>query len=119
MDPSAESLESSEKSDLAVDFRNVTFTYPSRRRKAVLRDLNLRVKRGQVAALVGASGCGKTTVISLLERFYEIDSGQLFVYNQPVSKFPLEEYRQTLSLVSQEPVLFRGTALLRLITHSS
>jgi ATP-binding cassette, subfamily B (MDR/TAP), member 1 len=104
-------MDMKEKSDLVVDFRNVTFAYPTRPRQAVLQNLNLQVRRGQKVALVGESGCGKTTVLSLLERFYDIQSGQLFVFDQPLHTLCVGEYRKTVSLVSQEPILYRGIAL--------
>jgi ATP-binding cassette subfamily B (MDR/TAP) protein 1 len=98
------------KSDVVVEFQNVSFAYPTRPQWPVLRGLNLQVRQGQTVALVGASGCGKTTVISLLERFYDIQSGELLIYGKPLSSLSVNEYRKTVSLVSQEPTLYRGTS---------
>ena len=102
------------ESDVVVDFRNVSFAYPTRPQQPVLRGLSLQVKRGQTVGLVGASGCGKTTVISLLERFYDIQSGELLVYGKPLSSLDVNEYRKSVSLVSQEPTLYRGMTLPKL-----
>ena len=60
-----------------IEFENVTFTYPFRRNVAVLQDFNLKIERGKTVALVGASGSGKSTVVSLIERLYDVDSGSV------------------------------------------
>jgi len=75
----------------------------------VLRGLNLTVKPGQYVALVGASGCGKSTTIALLERFYDPLVGGVFVDGKEISSLNLNEYRSFLALVSQEPTLYQGT----------
>jgi|SRR5579859_4485969 len=71
--------------------------------RAVLRGLNLEVKAGQYVALVGASGCGKSTTVGLVERFYDPNAGQVFVDGVPVSEYKLSDYRKSISIVSQEP----------------
>jgi ATP-binding cassette, subfamily B (MDR/TAP), member 1 len=103
-------IDSQEKQrDVVVEFRNVFFAYPTRLQHPVLRGLNLQIKQGQTVALVGVSGCGKSTMISLLERFYDIQSGELLLYGKPLSSLDINEYRRTVSLVSQEPTLYCGT----------
>ncbi|KAF2732133.1 leptomycin B resistance protein pmd1 [Polyplosphaeria fusca] len=92
----------------SIDFRNVYFTYQSRE-IPVLSNLNFSIQPGQFAALVGSSGCGKSTTISLLERFYDTDSGTISVNNQPIASLDPAEYRKHVSLVSQEPTLYEGT----------
>ena len=92
----------------SVDFQNVSFTYKSRDTQ-VLSNLNLHVAPGQFAALVGASGCGKSTTISLLERFYDASSGTILYNDRDVTQLDPSVYRQHLSLVSQEPTLYEGT----------
>ncbi|KAE9374900.1 P-loop containing nucleoside triphosphate hydrolase protein [Stipitochalara longipes BDJ] len=77
-----------------IDFRDVHFAYPSKLEQPILHGLSFTVSPGQCIALVGTSGCGKTTVISLLERFYDPTRGV---------------YRKYLALVSQEPTLYQGT----------
>ncbi|KAF2472343.1 P-loop containing nucleoside triphosphate hydrolase protein [Lindgomyces ingoldianus] len=99
-----------EKGAVSVEFQNVGFTYKSRE-IPVLSNLNLKVEAGQFAALVGASGCGKSTVISLLERFYDPTHGTILYNNQDITYLDPASYRTQLSLVSQEPTLYEGTIL--------
>ena len=75
----------------------------------VLSKLNLRVQPGQFAALVGATGCGKSTTISLLERFYDASSGEILCNGQDITTLDISEYRKQISLVAQEPTLYEGT----------
>ncbi|KAF1850312.1 ABC multidrug transporter-like protein [Cucurbitaria berberidis CBS 394.84] len=91
-----------------IKFRNVWFTYPTRKIPA-LRGLSLNIPHGQFAAIVGSSGSGKTTIISLLERFYEPDRGMIWYNDDKIASMPLKVLRKRMSLVAQEPYLFRGT----------
>jgi len=75
----------------------------------VLRDFNLCVEPGTHVALVGSSGCGKSTVIQLIERFYDPISGSVMIDGSNVSNLNVERYREHLALVSQEPTLYAGT----------
>ncbi|KAF2870724.1 leptomycin B resistance protein pmd1 [Massariosphaeria phaeospora] len=93
---------------ISVEFRSVNFSYKSRD-VPVLSNLNIKVAAGQFAALVGASGCGKSTTISILERFYDADRGTVLVNGQDITTLDPTEYRNQLSLVSQEPTLYEGT----------
>lgn len=95
-------------SGVGIDFENVYFTYKSRN-VPVLSNLNIQVLPGQFAALVGASGCGKSTTINLLERFYDADSGKILYNEQDITTLDPTEYRKQISLVSQEPTLYEGT----------
>jgi ATP-binding cassette subfamily B (MDR/TAP) protein 1 len=92
-----------------VEFRDVHFRYPTRPEQPVLRGLNLSVKPGQYIALVGASGCGKSTTIALLERFYDPLVGGIYVDGKEISSLNINEYRSFVALVSQEPTLYQGT----------
>ncbi|KAJ8580470.1 P-loop containing nucleoside triphosphate hydrolase protein [Rhizopogon salebrosus TDB-379] len=92
-----------------IRLENVQFTYPTRPGFRVLRNLSLTVEPGTYVALVGASGCGKSTVIQLLERFYDPISGHISLDGEPINEFNVQEYRQQVSLVSQEPTLYAGT----------
>ncbi|KAF3483014.1 multidrug resistance protein [Arthroderma uncinatum] len=100
---------SGEDSDVAVEFRNVTFSYPTRPDQPVLRKINLKILRGQNIGLVGPSGCGKTTMIALLERFYDITSGDILINGKHLTEIDVTKYRETASLVSQETTLYQGT----------
>lgn len=90
-------------------FRDVHFRYPTRPEQPVLRGLNLSVKPGQYVALVGASGCGKSTTIQLLERFYDPLTGGVYVDGKEISSLNINDYRSFIALVSQEPTLYQGT----------
>ncbi|PVH99733.1 P-loop containing nucleoside triphosphate hydrolase protein [Periconia macrospinosa] len=105
--PSYKRIENPEAS-AGLTFRNVNFAYKSRD-TPVLSNLNLDIAPGQFAALVGASGCGKSTTISLLERFYDASSGAVLYNGQDITSLDPSEYRKNLSLVSQEPTLYEGT----------
>ncbi|VDO15733.1 unnamed protein product [Haemonchus placei] len=90
-----------------VRFENVSFAYPSRPHHQVFECLNLTIPAGQVVALCGPSGEGKSTITSLLERFYTPLSGRVLLDNQDLATLNLEWLRgQVIGLISQEPVLF-------------
>ena len=75
----------------------------------VLSGLSLDVAVGQTVALVGASGCGKSTVIQLIQRFYDPLGGAIYIDNQPISELNVRWLRRQIGIVSQEPVLFATT----------
>ncbi|CAF0763048.1 unnamed protein product [Brachionus calyciflorus] len=89
-----------------IQFKNVKFNYPNRPDLKILRGLNLHVRPGQVNALVGASGCGKSTTISLLLRFYDVDEGEILLDGIDLRKLNIQWLRSKIGIVSQEPVLF-------------
>nr|XP_042898476.1 ATP-dependent translocase ABCB1 isoform X2 [Parasteatoda tepidariorum] len=89
-----------------IRFRNVRFNYPSRHRVKILRGLNLEVQPGQTVALVGSSGCGKSTCIQLIERFYDAHRGHVMLDDTCVKDMNVSNLRSHIGLVSQEPVLF-------------
>ncbi|KAI6035808.1 P-loop containing nucleoside triphosphate hydrolase protein [Pisolithus marmoratus] len=92
-----------------IHLENVHFRYPTRPTVPVLRGLNLKVAPGTYVALVGASGCGKSTVIQLIERFYDPSVGRVLLDGQPINECNIQEYRKQIALVSQEPTLYAGT----------
>ncbi|CAG8771316.1 6083_t:CDS:2 [Racocetra persica] len=92
-----------------LKFSDVHFHYPIRSSVPVLRGLNLDVKPGQYAALVGPSGCGKSTIISLIERFYEVTSGEITIDGLNIAKMNVNNLREHIALVSQEPSLYDMT----------
>ncbi|NXC23187.1 AB12B protein, partial [Corythaeola cristata] len=91
-----------------VEFRNVTFTYPGREVPA-LRDINLSLPEGKTVALVGRSGSGKSTMASLLTRFYDIDSGEILLDGHDLREYTLRSLRNQVALVSQNVHLFNDT----------
>jgi ATP-binding cassette, subfamily B (MDR/TAP), member 1 len=93
----------------AIELRSVRFAYPTRPEFPVLRKLSLTIHRGQTVGIVGASGCGKTTIITLLERFYDINSGQILIHGHPLSSLDVKAYRTSVGLVSQDTTLYQGT----------
>ena|GEM_PF-102050 len=90
----------------AIEFRHVSFGYGSRE---LFRDLNLKIEANSSVALVGPSGGGKTTLVSLIPRFYEINSGEILINGINIKSMNLHELRQHIALVTQEPLLFTGT----------
>jgi ABC-type multidrug transport system fused ATPase/permease subunit len=90
-----------------IELRDVHFKYPTRD-VSVFKGLNLTIEKGQFAALVGASGCGKTSIISLLERFYDVSKGKILTNGRDITEINVYEYRKNLSLVAQEATLFQG-----------
>lgn len=91
-----------------IEFENVDFTYPNTESK-VLKDVSFDVKKGEVVAFVGSSGSGKTTVVNLLPRFYDIDSGSIKINGTDIREFSLKQYRQYIGMVPQDTFLFSGT----------
>ncbi|HEY4618997.1 MAG TPA: ABC transporter transmembrane domain-containing protein [Flavobacterium sp.] len=92
-----------------VTFKNVGFSYPSRKEIKVLKDVNFTASFGQKIAIVGPSGTGKSTIASLLLRFYDIDSGEILVDGKNIYDFDLENLRGNMSIVPQDVILFGGT----------
>jgi ATP-binding cassette subfamily B protein len=90
-----------------VELRGITFRYPGVEQPA-LADVDLRVRPGETVALVGATGAGKSTMVKLLARFYDVGEGELLVDGVDVRRYPLEGYRRRLGFVPQEPHLFTG-----------
>ena len=90
-----------------IEYRGVTFSYDGE--APVLRDVDLEVRRGQVVAIVGPSGAGKTTLVDLLPRFYEPTGGEILMDGVPVTRFTRRSLRALMGIVSQETVLLNDT----------
>ncbi|XP_058800345.1 ATP-dependent translocase ABCB1-like [Phymastichus coffea] len=93
----------------SIEFKSVSFEYPSRSEVKVLKSLSFTVKKGETVALVGSSGCGKSTCIQLLQRFYDPKDGQIFIDNYDLKDLNVKWLRSCLGVVGQEPVLFNTT----------
>ncbi len=90
----------------AIEFRGMSFNYGPRR---VLHDINLAIRPGEMIGLVGHTGAGKTTLVNLICRFFDVAEGQLLVDGVDIRAFPVEAYRRNIGIVLQEPFLFYGT----------
>ena len=91
-----------------IKFKDVTFSYPNTEDSAV-KNINISIEGGSTVALVGHSGAGKSTIINLLPRFYDPNSGQILIDSQDISKIKLSSLRKNISLVSQDIILFDDT----------
>lgn len=92
-----------------IEMKKVDFAYPSRPDRLVLHEFSLEVKAGTSIGLVGKSGCGKSTVIALIQRFYDADKGSLKIDGMDIRLLDLGWYRRNMALVSQEPVIYSGS----------
>ncbi|PIC83657.1 multidrug ABC transporter ATP-binding protein [Sporosarcina sp. P1] len=89
-----------------VEFRDVTFSYEE---EPIIKNLSFHVQSGETAAFVGATGAGKTTIMQLLSRFYEVDSGQILLDGIPIDDLPRQTVRSQMAFVLQDPFLFEAT----------
>lgn len=92
---------------IKIELRDVGFRYPTRQVQ-VFKHLNITVEKGQFAALVGASGAGKSSTVALLERFYDAQQGSIMCNGRDITSVDVHEYRKLFSLVAQEASLFQG-----------
>ncbi|XP_050493807.1 multidrug resistance protein homolog 49-like, partial [Bombus huntii] len=92
-----------------IEFKNVHFQYPARKDVKVLQGLNLKINRGETVALVGGSGCGKSTCLQLIQRLYDPHKGQVLLDGVDVAKLNVQWLRSHIGVVGQEPVLFDTT----------
>ncbi len=90
-----------------IEFNNINFSYVPE--KQVLCDFNLKIKSGQKIAIVGATGSGKTTVVNLLTRFYDVDSGEILLDGVDIRDIPKDDLRSAIAIVLQDTVLFTDT----------
>ncbi|KAL4222180.1 ABC transporter B member 11 [Mactra antiquata] len=109
IDSSSKGGERPQRFDGNITIRNLHFNYPSRPDVKVLRGVDLDVNRGQTVALVGASGCGKSTIVQMLQRFYDPEQGFIQVDGKNLKDLNLKWWREQIGIVSQEPVLFGTT----------
>ena len=106
---SAEGQQPETKSQGAIEIRDINFAYPSRPNITVCKDYSLSIAPGESVALVGASGCGKSTIINLLLRFYDPQSGTVNLDGLNIRDLNIRWLRHQIGYVGQEPILFAGT----------
>ncbi|BAO37711.1 ATP-dependent permease MDL1 [Kluyveromyces marxianus] len=94
-----------------IQFNHVKFSYPTRPEHQIFQDLTFTINPGEHVCIVGPSGGGKSTVASLLLRYYDVNSGEIKIGNDNIKTFNLRKYRRLLGVVQQEPMLFSGTIL--------
>ena len=92
-----------------VEFDHVTFAYPDEPDVDILKDVSFKAKKGETIALVGPTGAGKTTIVSLISRFYNTKSGRVLVDGKDISKVTIQSLRSQLGIMTQDNYLFSGT----------
>ena len=92
-----------------VEFRNVTFRYYKSSEEAVLENINLTIPEGKTVGIIGSTGCGKTTLVSMIPRLYDCDSGEVLIDGENVKNYSLENLRAGIGVVLQKNLLFSGT----------
>jgi ABC-type multidrug transport system fused ATPase/permease subunit len=98
-----------------IEFKDVWFRYPTRKEDFVMKGLNIKINPNESVALVGESGCGKSTFVNLLMRFYDIDSGEILLDGVNINEYNLHDLRNVISLVMQEPIVFNYSILENLL----
>ena len=94
-----------------IEFKNVFFSYPQNSKKIVLKGINIVIEPGEKVCFIGTSGSGKSTIGQLIERFYDINEGEIIINNANIKNYNLISLRKNISYVSQEPVLFNDTII--------
>ena len=92
-----------------IEFKNVTFRYPTRPEQKVLDNFSAVFEEGRTTAIVGASGSGKSTIVQLIERFYDPEAGEITLDGKEIRSLHLRELRRKIGYVGQEPVLFNSS----------
>lgn len=101
----------SEIPDGSIDFNHVSFAYKKGTGEAVLKDIDLHIKAGETIGIIGGTGCGKSSLVNLISRLYDVDEGSLLVGGRDVREYDMEALRNQVAVVLQKNVLFSGTIL--------
>lgn len=96
------------ETDVAVSFENITFRYGTSPEPS-LEDIDVTVKRGQTVGIIGGTGSGKTSLVNLIPRFYDVEKGRVLINGVDVKDYPMEELRSKIGIVPQKAVLFKGS----------
>ena len=94
-----------------IEFKNVTFAYPTRPENIILKNVSFIIEPGQQIGIVGFSGCGKSTIIQLINRFYDVEKGEILIDDKNIKEYNLYELRKKIGWVPQEPTLFKTSPL--------
>jgi len=106
----AENVDSDRKIEAGkIEFRNVSYRYYKNSEEAVLENINLTIKAGATVGIIGSTGCGKTTLISMIPRLYDVDSGEVLIDGVNVKDYALHSLREGIGIVLQKNLLFSGT----------
>ena len=95
--------------DGRIEFRNVTYRYYKNSAEPVLDNINLTIEPGSTVGIIGSTGCGKTTLVSLIPRLYDVDAGEVLIDGRPIRDYTLYNLREGVGMVLQKNVLFSGT----------
>eukprot|EP00814_Leptocylindrus_danicus_P006253 CAMPEP_0116030176 /NCGR_PEP_ID=MMETSP0321-20121206/16685_1 /TAXON_ID=163516 /ORGANISM="Leptocylindrus danicus var. danicus, Strain B650" /LENGTH=868 /DNA_ID=CAMNT_0003504905 /DNA_START=33 /DNA_END=2639 /DNA_ORIENTATION=- len=106
---SMDGFEARKPRQVSMELSNVVFSYPSRPDNKVLRGLNLKIPAGSTVALVGSSGCGKSTIVSLVERLYDPQEGSVMVDGVDLREMDVKAHRRRIGIVTQDPAMFSGS----------
>ena len=94
-----------------IEFKDVWFRYPTRKETFVLKGLTLKISPNESVALVGESGCGKSTFTNLMMRFYDVNSGEILLDGKNIKEYNLHDLRRKVSIVMQEPSIMNVSIL--------
>ena len=97
-----------EEDDVSIEFDNVTFVYPDGE-EPVLSDINFKAKKGEMVAFIGSTGSGKSTLVNLIPRFYDVTNGAIKINNKDIRDYDLLDLRDHLGVIPQKAILFSGT----------
>ena len=98
-----------EVADGSIDFDHVSFKYSAHAKRQALDDIDLHIKSGETIGIIGGTGCGKSTLVNLIPRFYDVTSGNVVIDGNNAKEYPFSQLRKKVGMVPQQAVLFKGT----------